>query len=390
MTAQSFVPVSGLFSLIVAALLLWGCVGSGTEINDSSQKSDEWHWDLPPNFPTPKVPEDNPMSEEKFQLGRYLFYDKRLSGNETFACASCHHQDKAFTDGKKVSIGSTGDVLTRNAPSVVNSAYHSTYTWVNPDLTTLETQMATPLFATEIVEMGVNDENRGTILQRFRDDPEYVERFQAVFAEDAEPIVFDNIIKAIAAFQRGLLTGNSRFEQYQQGIVSLNAQEERGRILFNSEKAECFHCHGSFNFNDQVTFLGARLEPNFFHNTGLYNVGNTGDFPAGNQGLFDFTDQESDKGLFRAQSLWNVAVTAPYMHDGSLDSLEAVLDFYADGGRNITEGPYAGDGRLNPNKSDLIVLIDLNDQEKADLIAFLQTLTDESLLTNERFSDPFK
>jgi len=375
--------------LLLTALSLTGCIGGGTDVEDNAINSAEWRWELPPNFPVPAVPEDNAMSEAKFQLGRHLFYDKRLSGNQTFACASCHHQDKAFTDGKAFSIGSTGDILPRNAPSLVNSAYHATYTWVDPTLFTLEAQMVTPLFATDKVEMGINEDNSEEILLRFRDDAFYRQLFADAFPEEGSRIDFELIIKAISTFQRGLLTGSSKFEQYQQGIVQLTPSENRGRILFNSEQAECFHCHGSFNFNDQVTFSGSRLEANFFHNTGLYNLGGTGDFPANNQGLFAFSELETDKGLFRAQSLWNVAVTAPYMHDGSIATLEEVLDFYADGGRLISSGESQGDGRLNPYKSDLIGLIQLSEQDKADLVSFLRTLTDERLLTDERFSNPF-
>ncbi|WP_219845919.1 cytochrome c peroxidase [Maribrevibacterium harenarium] len=277
-----------------------GCIDTGTETTDPSLADGSWTWHLPPNFPTPAVSADNPMSEAKFQLGRRLFYDTKLSGNQTFACASCHHQDKAFTDGLTVSIGSTGDVLPRNAPSLMNVAYNSTFTWVNPDLTSLETQMAVPLFAEKIVEMGVNDNNRAEILARFADDADYLQRFKGAFPDEVTPVTFDNIIKAISTFQRGLLTGNSKLERYQRGEVSLTAAEQRGRLLFNGEKAECFHCHGSFNFNDQVTYVGKRFEENLFHNTGLYNVGGTGDFPANNQGLYDFTGRQTDKGLFRA------------------------------------------------------------------------------------------
>jgi cytochrome c peroxidase len=370
-------------------LFLTACGGGGTTTTDSGIATANWVWSLPPNFPVPAVPASNSMSEAKFQLGRFLFYDRKLSGDGTFACASCHRQNLAFTDGAVVSTGATGQNTPRNAPSIVNSVYHSTLTWVNPGLVTLEKQMETPLFALDPIEMGVNDGNRSTVLQRFQNDPDYPARFSAAFPGEASPITFENIIKAIASFQRALLTGGSKFERYQRGEAALSAAEERGRLLFNSEKAECFHCHGSFNFNDQVIFQGAPAPENLFHNTGLYNLGGTGAFPANNQGLIDFTGVNTDMGAFRAASLWNVGVTAPYMHDGSIATLEEVLDFYAAGGRNITSGPYAGDGRLSPFKSDLITSIDLTAQDKADLIAFLHTLTDESLLTNVRFSNPF-
>jgi cytochrome c peroxidase len=174
-----------------------------------------------------------------------------------------------------------------------------------------------------------------------------------------------------------------------QNKAQLTAAEQRGLALFNSEKAECFHCHSGFNFNDQVVHASTQVTDTPFHNTGLYNIGGTGNFPAGNQGLFEITERLADRGKFRAQSLRNVEVTAPYMHDGSMATLEEVLDFYAAGGRNITSGPHAGDGRLNPNKSDLISRIDLTAQDKADLVAFLKTLTDHDFLTNPKLANPF-
>ncbi len=379
--------------VLAAGGLLAGCIESGTTIVDPSRQTDaNWSWDLPPNFPTPRVPEDNPMSETKFQLGRRLFYDTRLSGNGTYACANCHLQGMAFTDGLAVSVGATGQKTPRNSPSIANAVYHPTLTWARPDLTTLEEQMAVPLFATDPVEMGINDANRETVLQRFRDDPDYGRQFAEAFAEEAEPVNFDNIIKAIATFQRGVLTGNSRFERYQRGEATLTAAEERGRLLFNGETAECFHCHGSFNFNDQVTYRGARSVETLFHNTGLYNIGDTAEglFPEGNRGIYELSALPQDMGAFRAPSLYNVELTAPYMHDGSVGTLEEVLDVYAAGGRHIESGPYAGDGRYNPFKSDLITMISLSEQDKADIIAFLKTLTDHSLLTNPRYADPFQ
>lgn len=380
------------------AMALCGCGGgAGTTVVDPTKGADAngWAWSqyLPANFPTPAVPANNPMSEAKFQLGRHLFYDKRLSGNGTYACASCHLQSLAFTDGLAVSVGSTGEHTLRSAPSIANAAYHTTLTWANPANTTLEKQMEGPLFNTSPVEMGVNDGNRAVVLQRFKDstDVDYAARFAAAFPGEADPINFTNIIKAIAAFERGVLTGGSKFERYSKGLATLSSAEQRGMNLFNGEKAECFHCHGSFNFSDQVNYVGNPNVDALFHNTGLYNVGDTpaGTFPTGNRGVYEQTARAADMGAFRAQSLFNVGLTAPYMHDGSIATLEGVLDFYASGGRNITSGPYAGDGRNNPYKSDLISAINLDAQEKADIVAFLRTLSDETLLTNPRYMSPF-
>ncbi|MDD2991026.1 MAG: di-heme enzyme [Zoogloea sp.] len=377
----------------LASFVLMSCGGGGTSTTDNSQAVNtdaSWNWNLPVNFATPAVPADNPMSEEKFQLGRYLFHDTRLSGNGTQSCASCHLQNLAFTDGKAVATGSTGEKTARSAMPIANAAYHPTLNWANSAITSLEQQMETPLFATSPVELGINDGNRATVLKRFQDDSDYVARFGRAFPGEASPINFTNIIKAVATFERGMLSGDAKYDRYQKGQATLTASEERGRNLFFTEKAECFHCHGSFNFNDQLKHAGSRSVETPFHNTGLYNIDGKGGFPAPNRGLFELTGKAEDMGAFRAQSLRNVAVTAPYMHDGSIATLEEVLDFYAAGGRHISSGPLAGDGRSNPYKSDLISRIDLDAQEKADLIAFLKTLTDENLLTSSRFSNPFK
>ena len=378
-------------SLLVGAAVLAGCGGGGVSVNDTVQApgAGQWRWELPAHFPVPKVPESNPMSEAKVDLGRHLFYDRRLSGNGTQSCASCHHQDKAFTDGLGTAIGSTGMAHPRGAQGLANVAYHATLTWANPSLVTLEKQMEVPLFGDDPVEMGVNDHNRAEVLARLHAEPVYAAKFAAAFPEAAQPMGWGQVIQAIASFQRTLLSGHSRYDQYLQGKAQLTVPETRGMALFFGEKAECFHCHGSFNFNDQIVHAASRMVETPFHNTGLYNLGGTGAFPEHNRGVFELTALVKDMGAFRAPSLRNVEVTAPYMHDGSVATLEAVLDFYADGGRRIASGPYAGDGRLNPHKSELISLIDLNAQDKSDLVAFLKTLTDHDFLQNPRYADPW-
>ena len=369
---------------------LAGCGAGGTSVTESGQPSAQWNWSLPAYFPVPRVPADNPMSAAKAELGRYLFYDKRLSGNGKQACASCHHQDKAFTDGLAVAVGSTGELHPRSSQHLANSVFHPTLTWANPALVTLEAQMMVPLFSETPIELGINDANRPEVLARFEADNDYVRRFVAAFPDEAAPINFTNIIKAIATFQRTLISGNAKYDQYLQGNAVLSDSENRGMNLFMGEKAECFHCHGSFNFNDQIVHAATRVLETPFSNTGLFNIGGTGAFPEPNRGLFEITGNPLDMGKFRAPSLRNVELTAPYMHDGSLANLEAVLDFYAAGGRLIESGPHAGDGRLTtPSKSEVIALIDLTPQDKADLIAFLKTLTDHEFINDPRFSNPF-
>lgn len=363
--------------------------GNGTEVLQTSTSTAKWAWSLPLSFPEPRVPADNPMSADKVALGRFLFYDRRLSGNGRQACGGCHQQARAFTDGRVTAIGSTGEAHPRNSQALANVAFSPTLTWANPALVSLEAQMLVPLFGTAPLEMGVNDANKAQVLSRLAADSAYPVRFAAAFPDDAEPISWPNVIKAIAAFQRSLVSGDSKYDRYLQGKEVLSAAEERGMNLFFGEKAECFHCHGSFNFNDQTVNVATRVVETPFHNTGLFNIGGTGAFPEPNRGVFETSGRAADMGRFRAPSLRNVEVTAPYMHDGSIASLDAVLEFYAAGGRVISDGPHAGDGRANPFKSDLVSRISLSTQERAEIVAFLRTLTDHGFLADPKIADPF-
>ncbi|WP_319558361.1 methanobactin export MATE transporter MbnM [Thiomicrorhabdus sp.] len=349
-----------------------------------------WQWELPPGFPEPFVPEDNPMSEAKFQLGRHLFYDKRLSGNGTQACASCHFQHLAFTDGRASSLGATGEATARSSMSIVNVAYYPTLTWANPSQYSLEIQAQVPMFVDNVgVELGINDENKLEVLARFQNDAAYRYRFAQAFPGEDAPIHFGNIVKAIASFERGLISADSRYDRAERGEVSLAPDEERGKRLFFGDQGRCSQCHSGFNFSDQTYHAKSRLVAKPFHNTGLYNLDGKGAYPDSNPGLIAVMPQMENMGKFRVPSLRNIALTAPYMHDGSVATLEAVVAHYAAHGRNIQQGVNHGDGRKNPLKDPLIEGISLNLQDQKDLVAFLHTLTDESLLTNARFSDPF-
>ncbi|MFA6015217.1 MAG: MbnH family di-heme enzyme [Gallionellaceae bacterium] len=355
----------------------------------SPSEQQEWQWNLPAHFPIPLVPADNPMSEDKFQLGRSLFYDKRLSGNGTMACASCHFQNLAFTDGKAVATGSTGEHTLRSAQGLANSVYHPYFTWANYALGSMERQMIVPLTGERPVEMGINDATQPLMQTRLEMDEYYAKQFQRLFPNEKNPIRVENIIKAISTFQRGMISANSKYDQSLMNNTPLSENEERGRKLFFSDQAQCSQCHGSFNFNDQVIAANIPEVKTPFHNTGLYNLDGNGAFPEGNRGIFEVSDDLKYMGAFRAPSLRNVAVTAPYMHDGSIATLEGVLDFYANHGRNIESGPFKGDGRASPLKDKRIDKISLSAQEKADIIVFLNTLTDHEFLSNPRFSNPF-
>jgi cytochrome c peroxidase len=349
-----------------------------------------WPFELPAGFPVPRLPADAHLSPQLTELGRYLFYDKRLSGNGTQACASCHVQARAFSDGLVTPSGSTGQVLRRNAMSLTNVAYGPTQTWANFHLDTLEQQALVPMFGDNPIELGITG-NEDVVLGRFRADPAYLPRFGAAFPDDADPLDFNHVVASIAAFERRLISGQSRVDRYRQGdLAALSASERRGQDLFFTEALECQHCHGGFNFTIAVDHAGLATPATAFFNNGLYNVGGTGAYPSIDQGLYELTQLDSDRGRYKPPTLRNIAVTAPYMHDGSMATLDEVVRSYERGGQLTTTGPNAGDGKLNPNKSPFVGGFTLTDQERSDLIAFLEALTDDAFLTDPTLSDPFQ
>ncbi len=368
---------TGLVAAAVLGLLVWFWF-----------RDSEWRWDLPEELPPPQVPADNPMGESKVELGRWLFYDTRLSGNGTMSCATCHIQALAFTDGKPRSIGSTGEVHPRSAMSLVNVAYASRLDWANPLMDRLEDQALTPLLGDNPVEMGLGGQE-DRLIDLLHED-RYSELISEAFPNDADPHSLLNAVRAIAAFVRTITSFDSPYDRYLAGDRNaINDRAARGMDLFFSEQLECFHCHGGFNFTDSTTHANSRIERVGYHNTGLYNLDGNGAYPSDNTGLFDMTGERRDMGRFKAPTLRNIAVTAPYMHDGSVATLDEVLQHYERGGRVVESGPHAGDGRLSPFKSEFVTGFELTDDERADLVAFLESLTDESLLTNPRLSDPF-
>lgn len=352
---------------------------------------DGYTWHLPRGFPVPSVPSDNPMSTTKVELGRHLFYDNKLSGNGSFSCSSCHLQELAFSDGKQVAIGSTGESHPKNALGLTNVAYNATLNWANPATITLEQQAPVPMFGEFPIELGISG-NEAAVLKRFSDEELYQRLFEAAFPEEVERVSFGNIVKALASFQRTLISGNSPFDRlsYHGDTSALSDSAKRGMDLFFSERLECFHCHGGFNFTLSSTHEASGFLETPFHNNGLYNIGNTGAYPPRNQGLFEFTNNPQDTGKFRAPSLRNVEFTAPYMHDGGIASLEEVIRNYARGGQHIASGPFAGDGKDNPYKSGFVSGFSITEDEIVDLVNFLKSLSDPDFLNDPRFANPFK
>lgn len=336
-----------------------------------------WVWDLPPGFPEPWVPADNPMSAAKVELGRHLFYDTRLSMDGTFSCATCHRQELAFTDGLPRAEGVTGQVHPRGSMSLVNVAYASSLAWADPTLLDLETHAIGPMFGDSPVELGLVDGDDA--LARIADEPTYDALFEAAFPEDTEPRTLDNLVKAIASFERTIISGRSPFDRWffdgDESAVSDAAK--RGWELFNFP-GQCTYCHFSFNFTDSTYFASLPERTIPFHNTGLYNVDGQGGYPAGNEGLFAHTGVASDMGRFKSPTLRNIVLTAPYMHDGSVATLDEVLDLYGAGGRAET-----------PHLDFRMKTFELDDDQRADFMAFFESLTDDAVLSDPALADPW-
>ncbi len=304
---------------------------------------------VPMGFPAPAIPADNALTQARVTLGKRLFYDPGLSADSTRSCGSCHAQHLAFSDSTAVSIGIAARSGTRNTPTLANVAYQKRLLREG-GVPTLEMQVLVP-----IQEHNEFDFNILLVAERLKKIPEYVELSAKAYDRELDPFV---LTRAIAAFERTLLSGNSPYDQYayQGKNTALSAAEKRGLALFQSDRLNCAKCHEGFLFTNQT-----------YTNNGLYEV-----YP--DSGRIRLTGLESDRGVFKVPSLRNVARSAPYMHDGSLPSLAAVVDHYQTG------------GKLNPNKSNLITPFTLTMQERADLLSFLRSLTDLDFISNPAFS----
>lgn len=340
----------GIAALIVGVVSAWPLAAQ------SSAAAEYFAGRLPPWFPVPNVPVDNPLTEAKVDLGRFLFYDPQLSGNGTFSCASCHQQALAFTDGLARAVGSTGGVHPRSSMSLANVVYNASFGWEDRRWS-LESQMEVPMYNEHPVEMGLKG-SEAEVLARFSIDRAYNEKFRAAFPEEASPVTVPNIVKAIASFERVLISGNSAFDRYlyRDDQSGMTPAAKRGAALFFSDRLKCSECHGSINISGPTIFSGAMpSDPEaFFHDTGV---------------------AEQPKKL-RAPTLRNIAVTAPYMHDGSIATLADVVAHYAAG------------GRYPRPKSDKVRGFAITPAETDDLVAFLESLTDHTFLTNPAFSNP--
>ncbi len=331
------------------------------------------------------TPEEKHISKKSSQeLGRYLFFDTRLSFNETKSCGSCHDPKFAFSDGYRKSITATGDIALHNSPSLINVAYQSYFDWADPSITSLEKQADRPLFNQHPIELGVKG-YENIILTRLQKDPYYKNQFLACFGEK-DAFSFTNIKKALAAFTSSLVSFNAPYDRYLKGdSLALSVSARQGMQLFLSEKLKCAKCHQPPTF-----FLNTKNTDSLYVNIGLYNVANNNSYPANDAGLRMVTQKQTDDGKFKIPSLRNIALTAPYTHDGSVNNLEEMISIYAAGGRNISKNVFgSGNGCANKNKSALIKGFTITADEKKQLIDFLYALTDSTVLTNPSFQNPF-
>jgi cytochrome c peroxidase len=355
-----------------------------------SNENAGYAWTLPQWAPPPPAPASNPTTSDKAELGRRLFYDGRLAADSLRSCASCHQQDRGFSDATPFSWGVTGELTARNTMALANVGYASVLTWANPNVRSLEVQALAPLFGQHPIEMGRAD-LKDDLIASLSADPLYRESFAKAFPEGAGRITLDAVMAALAAFERTLVSARSPYDEYRFGgrKDAISESAKRGESLFFGDRLKCSQCHSGPRFNGDVAADGAP-EQNY-QNNGLYDVDGRGAYPATNPGVVANTGRFEDSGRFKVPSLRNISVTAPYMHDGSLPSLSAVLDHYAAGGRLIATGEAnAGDGRVSPLKSPLVSGFQLTSQEKEDVIAFLISLTDEHFLTDPRFANPWK
>ena len=284
------------------------------------------------------VPDDNRLTTDKIELGRRLFFDKSLSSDRSVACASCHKPELAFSDSVAIAIGVGNRKGTRNAPAIINRAYGKSFFW-DGRAQTIEEQVLEPI--QNPVEMNLTLDE---LIGRLKAEPSYVDAFQRTFSES---ISAPNVARALASFVRTLRSGNSPFDKFQNGDrEALSPEARRGLELFRS-KANCVACHVGPNFTDEE-----------FHNTGVaWRDGRFAD-----DGRYSVTKQEKDRGAFKTPTLREVARTAPYMHDGSVQTLDEVIDYYDRGGnRNSHLDPELHPLRLSPD-------------EKRSLIAFLKSL----------------
>jgi cytochrome c peroxidase len=309
-------------------------------------ETSEFHWQLPAGFPEPAVPPDNPMSAAKVALGAKLFSDSRLSITGKHSCQSCHVPERGFTDGLRLARGAMGEELALNSPTLFNVAYNASLGWRDASVRTLEQQMRGPLFNEHPRELGLAGRERA-VQQLLAADPVLAAEFNVAFPGEEQPLTVDNVIRAVAAYERTLFAGNSPFDRYvfAGDHRALSDRQKAGMKSFFSERAGCSQCHSGINFNGEWVDREHPAAKTSFADTG------TG-------------------ATVRVPTLRNLVATAPYMHDGRLPDLDAVLDHY----EKVAMDP-AADVRLRRHP--------LTTSERDELREFLLSLTDDSQTPNK-------
>ncbi len=317
----------------------------------------------------------------QIELGRHLFYERRLSLHNDRSCGICHEQAKGFTDGFVRAVGTTGDIHMHNTLGLLNGAFRETRSWSAPTPISLAEHMRIPLLGTDPVEMGAGD-SIDAMIAELNADPVYWELLDEL-TPPRPSMDLELILEATGEFVRTLVDYESPYDHFLAGESSaLTAKEKAGRDLFFSEQTGCGDCHGGADFDEPSTGRHGWV------NTGLYNLAN-GSYPFGRQGLFEWTGKPEDTGKVRIPTLRHLAFTAPYYHDGSGASLADVLRNYNAGGRRVESGPYAGDGRENPFKDPRVRPLGLTDSELEELEAFLLSLSNPGGLERADWADPW-
>lgn len=324
--------------------------------------SDGYVWHLPKSVVPPPIPADNPMSTAKVELGRRLFYDADLSLDGTTSCGTCHEQRRAFTEGNATHPGVGGVPGRRNVMGLANAAYFDPLTWADTTQHQLETQLMVPVFGTKPVETGMAGKE-DELIRRLGQDNCYHRMFAAAFPETKGRMDMLAVGRAIAAFERTLVSFDSPYDQFRRGdAIAISAAARRGAKLFAD--LGCAGCHAGSNFTDGK-----------FHNIGLYNEDGAGAYPAADPGLRDITGLATDEGSMRTPTLRNVVLTGPYMHDGSVKDLgDAIHRHFS------TQSPLR-DSRLAHTRRP-------SDADIPDLTAFLQSLSDQEFIINPDFALP--
>ncbi len=319
------------------------------------------------NLPTPTIPSDNPLTREGVKLGRMLFYEKMLSADNTMSCASCHDQKNAFTDTARFSVGIRQMEGKRQAMAVFNMLWNTNEFFWDGRAHLLRHQSLKPI--QDELEM---DETLENAVAKLQASEMYREQFRKAFGTETVDTLL--MSKAMEQFMNSIVSYQSKYDDYLAGRATLTAEEERGRFLFfteynpafpNATGADCQHCHGGDNF-----------ENDSYMNNGLDDDANFTDI-----GREDVTGEASDRAKFKVPSLRNVELTAPYMHDGRFKTLEEVVDHY-----NLVTSSSTMDASFQQQLPDGLLL---SDEDKAALVAFLKTLTDRKFIENPDFSDPF-